>query len=100
MRADARAAPGQAPDAAKAKPREGKPPEDEELKALLRRAIYKAADAAELDAVFAAVETRVGTDAGLRAQAVDMFKLQLSLDYGNEDSKQRAKAWVDKHGAK
>lgn len=104
MRPDAKAAPapapGQAPDAAKAKPREGKPPEDEELRALMRRAIQKAADAAELDAVFAAVETRVGTDAGLRAQAVDMFKLQLSLDYGNDDSKQRAKAWVEKHGAK
>jgi hypothetical protein len=102
MRPDAKAAPGPegAPNAATAKPREGKPPADEELRALLRRAIQKAADAAELDAVFAAVDERVGTDAGLRTQAVDMFKLQLSLDYGNDDSKQRAKAYVEKHGAK
>ncbi|HEX6812689.1 MAG TPA: hypothetical protein VF384_13765 [Planctomycetota bacterium] len=97
MRPDANAP---AAEARPAKPREGKAPEDEELRGLLRRAIQKAADSAELDAVFAAVETRVGTDAALRAQAVDMFKLQLSLDYGNDESKTRARAWVEKHGAK
>lgn len=102
MKAEARPAPAPAgaPDAATAKPREGKAPEDAELKALLRRAIQLAADAAELDAVYAEIETRVGTDAGLRTQTVEMFKLQLSLGYGNDDSKQRAKAYVDKHGAK
>ncbi|HZN40995.1 MAG TPA: hypothetical protein VFD82_19470 [Planctomycetota bacterium] len=102
MRADAKPAPAPAgaPGAATAKPREGKPPEDEELRALLRRAIQLAADTAELDAVYSEVETRVGTDAGLRTQSVEMFKLQLSLGYGNDDSKKRAKAYVEKHGAK
>ncbi|MEO6594033.1 MAG: hypothetical protein ABIP94_04700, partial [Planctomycetota bacterium] len=55
MRGEARREPN-APntDAAPAKPREGKAPEDDELRALLRRAIQKAADSAELDAVYAA----------------------------------------------
>lgn len=97
---DARApAKGEVPaaDAAPKKPREGRPPEDDELRALLRRAIQKAADAAELDSVFAAIDARVGTDASLQKQVVEMFKLQLSLDYGNDDSKRRAKAWLDAH---
>ncbi len=92
---------GKAPKAdAAQKPREGKAPEDDALRALLRRAIQKAADANELDAVFTAVDERVGDDATLRTQAVEMFKLQLSLDFGNDDSKRRAKAWVDNHGPK
>ncbi|HEX5052465.1 MAG TPA: hypothetical protein VFZ65_11875 [Planctomycetota bacterium] len=86
-----------AAEAAPKKPREGRPPEDEELRALLRRAIQKAADGAELDSVYAAIDARVGTDAGLQKQVVEMFKLQLSLDYGNDDSKHRAKAWLDAH---
>ena len=93
---------GKAPTAATtpAKPREGKPPEDDELRGLLRRAIQKAADATELAAVFAAVDARVGDDAALRTQAVEMFRLQISLEYGTDDSRQRAKAYVDKHGVK
>jgi len=79
------------------RPREGKAPEDEELRALLRRAIQRAADATELDAVFAAVDARVGTDAALRSQAVEMWKLMLSLDYGNDEGKRRARAWLDQH---
>lgn len=87
---------GQQPNPAN-RPREGKAPEDEELRGLLRRAIQKAADDAELTAVFAAVETRVGTDASLRAQATDMWKLMVSLDYGNDDSKRRAREYLAKH---
>lgn len=83
-----------------AKPREGKAPEDKELMALLRRAIQKAADSEELEAVFAAVSKRVGEDAALHSQAVEMFKLQVSLEYGNEDSRGRAKAYIKKHGSK
>ena len=82
------------------RPREGKPPEDDELRALLRRAIQKAATEEELDTVFAAVTKRVGDDAALQKQALDMWKLMLSLDYGNEDGKRRARAWVEKHGSK
>lgn len=87
-------------DAAQKSPRVGKAPEDDELRALLRRAIQKAADGAELDAVFAAVDKRVGDDAGLRAQVVEMWKLMLSLDYGTDDAKVRAKAWLELHGPK
>ncbi|MFY9344730.1 MAG: hypothetical protein WAT39_19720, partial [Planctomycetota bacterium] len=85
---DARMQPAgeQRPGAAPAKPREGKAPDDEELRALLRRAIQKGADAAELDAVFAAVDARAGTDTGLRAQVADMWRLMLSLGYGNDDA--------------
>lgn len=86
--------------AAPAKPRAGKAPEDEELRGLLRRAIQHAADAAELDAVYTAVATRVGDDAGLRGQAVEMFKLQVSLGYGNDDSRARAQKYVDANGTK
>jgi hypothetical protein len=82
------------------KQREGGPPEDAQLMALLRRAIQKAADQAELDAVFAAVVERVGEDVALRKQAVSMFKLQVSLEYGNEDSRRRAQAYVDENGSK
>jgi hypothetical protein len=78
----------------------GKAPEDEELRGLLRRAIQLAADAAELDAVYAAVDKRVGDDAALRQQAVEMFKLQISLGYGSDDSRPRAQKYVDAHGAK
>ncbi len=81
-------------------PRVGKPPEDDELRALLRRAIQRAADGAELDAVFAAVDQRVGDDAGLRAQVVEMWKLMINLDYGTDDAKGRAKAWLERHGPK
>lgn len=83
-----------------AKPRVGKAPEDEELRGLLRRVIQQAADAAELDAVYAAVAARVGDDAGLRSQAVEMFKLQVSLGYGNDDSRARAQKYVDANGTK
>tara|TARA_R110002072_G_scaffold241027_1_gene399479 strand:- start:7308 stop:8462 length:1155 start_codon:yes stop_codon:yes gene_type:complete len=82
------------------KPRQGKAPQDAELLALLRRAIQKAAAKDELDAVFAAVDKRVGENAELRSQAVEMFKLQASLEYGNEYSQKRAKAYVKKHGSK
>ena len=87
-------------EAAQKPPRVGKAPADDELRALLRRAIQRAADGAELDAVFAAVDKRVGDDAGLRAQAVEMWKLMLSLDYGTDDAKVRAKAWLELHGPK
>ncbi len=83
-----------------ARPREGKAPEDAELRELLRRCIQRGADAAELDAAFAAVETRIGDDAGLRQQGVEMFKLMLSLDYGNDDAKARARKFVEQHAGR
>jgi hypothetical protein len=95
---DRRGDPAAGGDAAPKKPREGKAPDDEPLRALLRRAIQSAADNAELDAVFTAVDARIGTDAGLRSQALAMWKLMLSLDYGNDEAKRRARAWVEQHG--
>lgn len=86
--------------AAPKRPREGKAPDDDTLRDLLRRAIQKAADAAELDAVFAAVDARVGDDDGLKQQAIAMWKLMLSLDYGNDDSKRRANAWLEHNGGR
>jgi hypothetical protein len=80
-----------------ARPREGKAPDDEQLRALLRRCIQHAADDRELTAVFREVQTRIGDDAQLRAQAVEMFRLMLSLDYGNEEAQKRARAFVDEH---
>jgi hypothetical protein len=83
-----------------ARPREGKAPEDEELRALLRRCIQRAADDAELTAVFAAIDARIGTDAGLKAQAIDMFKLMISLDYGTDDARRRAREFLTRHAPK
>lgn len=82
------------------RPREGKPPEDAELRELLRQVIQKTATAADLDAAFAAIDARVGDDAGLRAQAVEMFKLVIGLEYGTDDARARCKRYVDAHGRK
>jgi hypothetical protein len=78
------------------KPREGKAPEDEELRGLLRAVINKFASSEDLDEVFAAIDQRIGADAGLRAQGADMFKLMLSLDYGTDEAKKRARTWLDR----
>ncbi len=80
-----------------ARPREGKAPEDDELRTLLRRCIQRAADDAELTAAFQGVDARIGTDAGLKAQAIDMFKLMVSLDYGNDDARRRAREFLARH---
>jgi hypothetical protein len=50
--------------------------------------------------VFTAVDQRVGDDAGLRTQAAEMWKLMISLEYGSDDSRARAKAWLEKHAPK
>jgi hypothetical protein len=86
--------------AREAQPREGKAPDDDRLRALLRRAIQPAAGGDELAEVYTAVDARVGDDAALRQQAIDMFRLQLSLGYGNDDSQKRARAWLDANGGK
>jgi hypothetical protein len=78
-----------------ARPREGKAPEDEKLRELLRAVIQKDNDSARLDEVFAAIDERVGRDAGLQQQAGEMFRLMLSLGYGNEEARRRAKSWLD-----
>lgn len=82
------------------KPREGKAPDDDQLRELLRSCIQRGASAADLDAAFAAIETRIGDDAGLRQQGVEMFRLMLSLDYGNDDAKGRARKFVEQHAGR
>jgi len=83
---------------ARAVKREGKPPSDERLMTLLRSYIRKTNTNAQVEQTLADIEVRVGDDAGLRAQAVEMFKLLLSLSYGTEYAQKQAKAYVDKHG--
>ena len=92
------ASPGRRPGGATT--RKGAPPDDDELRALLRRAIQKAADGAELDEVFAAITARAAGSDALRAQALAMFELMLSLDYGNDEAKRRARGFVAEHAGK
>ena len=76
---------------------EGKAPTDPELRTLLRAAINKAASPDDVGDVFAKIDARVGTDQELRVQAVEMFKLILSLNYGTEAAQARAKKYVADH---
>lgn len=76
---------------------EGKAPNDPELRTLLRAAINKAASPEDVGEVFAKIDARVGADPDLRAQAVEMFKLILSLNYGTEAAQTRAKKYVADH---
>ena len=80
-----------------AKPREGKAPDDAELRTLLRAVIQKTASEADLDEVFRQVDARVGDDAALKLQAVEMFKLVLSLGYGTDAAQTRAKIYLAAH---
>ena len=48
--------------------------------------------------VFTAIVKHVGNDPALRTQTVEMFRLMLSLDYGNDDARNRARAYLEKHG--
>lgn len=77
--------------------REGGPPEDEQLVSLLRQIIRPEASADALSTAFKSVETRIGEDAGLRKQAVEMFKLVQRLGYASDEAKRRAKEWVEQH---
>lgn len=79
------------PDAA----RRGQAPTDDELRGLLRAAIRRDADAPSLERTFAAIRTRAESSDDLRRQAESMLELMLSLDYGNDDAKARARAQLD-----
>ena len=75
-------------------------PDDSRLQALLRRAIRRDAGAETVDSIFAEIDERVGDDAELRGQAIEMFKLMLSLDYGGEHARKKAQVYVREHGPK
>lgn len=78
-------------------PHEGKAPEDDELRELLRAAIQRTASDADLDDVFAQIDARVAA-AKIEPQAIEMFKLMLSLDYGTDSAKARAKKYLEARG--
>lgn len=93
-RADARP---KAAEGAGVRPREGKAPDDDELRALLREFIRQDNSDERVTGIFGDIEARVGDDAGLRAQAVDMFRLMLSLDYGSATAQRQARNYVEAH---
>lgn len=93
------AAPAEGEGAAK-RPHEGKAPDDPELRTLLRAAIAMSASEQDVAEVFARIDARVGNDANLREQAVAMFKLILSLEYGTNAARERAKQYVTNHGGR
>jgi len=78
--------------------REGKAPQDEELKSLLRGIIQRDNSVEDNVDLFKKVDQKVGDDTGLKKQAVEMFKLLRSLNYGTDDARKRAKTYIDKHG--
>jgi len=98
MRGERRPAAGAQPERRPdARQREGKAPEDAELQKLLRAFTRKDNSDERVGEVLDAITARVGDDAGLRDQAVEMFRMMLSLDYGNETARAKARAYVDAH---
>lgn len=101
MRGEREMQPGAAEPATTDAPRrarEGAPPSDSELQSLLRSFIRKDAPAERVTDVFDRIVARVGDDAELRRQAVEMFRLMLSLDYGGDAARDKARAYVAEHG--
>lgn len=76
--------------------REGKPPEDAELNALLRAFIRKDADKTSVEKTFADIEARAAQSDALKAETVDMFKLMLSFRdrYGTPDAQALAESFL------
>ncbi|MCB9892496.1 MAG: hypothetical protein H6833_12655 [Planctomycetes bacterium] len=76
--------------------REGGPPSDGELQGLLRSFIRKTNDDATVDRVFADIEARAKTSEDLTHQAVEMFRLVLSMKdrYGTEHAHGLAEQFV------
>ncbi len=77
--------------------REGKAPDDDELRNLLRDAIQRTASDEDLDDVFGRIDARVAA-AGIEAQAIEMFKLMVSLGYGTDSAQTRAKKYLQARG--
>ena len=77
--------------------REGKPPEDAELNALLRAFIRKDNDEASVDRIFADIEARAGKSDALKSETIGMFKLMLSFRdrYGIPEAQALAEKFLD-----
>jgi hypothetical protein len=78
-----------------AKPLAGAVPEDPGLRELMRSLIQPQNTASDLDALFAELAERVGTDAELRRQAVEMGRRILATTYGTDDARARVKTWLE-----
>ncbi|MEM7012441.1 MAG: hypothetical protein AAF585_13270 [Verrucomicrobiota bacterium] len=79
--------------------REGKPPEDPELNALLRAFIRQDNDKEKVDEVYADITKRAAENDEMMAQAIDMFKLMLSFRdrYGTQDAQALAEGFLKEH---
>ena len=77
--------------------RVGKAPADPTLRNLLRSFIQRTNDKARVEQVLGKIEARVGQDAGLRQQAIEMFRLIQSLGYGTDAARAAAKRYVGTH---
>ncbi len=79
--------------------REGKPPEDPELNALLRSFIRKTNDKAKADEVYTKITKRAAESDELKGEAVEMFKLMLSFRdrYGIEHAQKLAEGFLKEH---
>jgi len=79
--------------------RQGKPPEDSKLNALLRSFIRKTNDEAKADEVYARITKRAGESDALKGEAIEMFKLMLSFRdrYGIEHAQKLAEGFLKEH---
>lgn len=77
--------------------RQGKPPEDGELNALLRSLIRKTNDDATTDAIFEEILARSVVSEALRGETVEMMKLMLSYPdrYGSAHAQAKARAFLE-----
>ena len=77
--------------------RVGKAPTDATLRTLLRNFIQRTNDQAKVEQVMGKIETRVGQDAILRQQAIEMFRLIQSLGYGTDAARAAGQQYVTTH---
>lgn len=86
-------------EAAEKPKRQGKPPEDSELNALLRSFIRKTNDEAKADEVYAKITKRAAESDALKGEAVEMFKLMLSFRdrYGIDHAQKLAEGFLKEH---
>jgi len=84
------------PDATPPPKREGKPPEDAELNALLRAFIRKDATHETVEEIYADIQARASDSDALKAEAIDMFKLMLSFRdrYGTPEAQALAEKFL------
>ena len=77
--------------------REGGPPSDSALNAMLRSFIRQTNDTATNDATFGEIKARANESDDLHSQTVEMFKLMLSFRdrYGTEHAQELAESFLE-----